>query len=117
MLSLGIDASLALAMASARRGLPSGSPPPSLAATVIARASFVKSLPRRASTIAFLCLIPAHFECPAMTVNVRPRRPAAASGREALRVRPVPLERRRQAVAERHARRPAGEPAQLAGVH
>ncbi len=32
----------------------------------MARASFVKSLPRRASTIAFLCLIPAHLECPAM---------------------------------------------------
>src|SRR6185312_6519974 len=45
MLSLGIEASLAFCTA---------------------RASFVKSFPRRASTIAFLCLIPAHFECPAM---------------------------------------------------
>src|SRR4051794_6338531 len=66
MLSLGIEASRALEMASARRGLPSGSPPPSFAATVIARASLVKSLPRRESTIAFLCLIPAHLEWPAM---------------------------------------------------
>src|SRR5215210_3617213 len=66
MLSLGIDASLAFCTASASAGLPSGSPPPSLAATVIARASLVNSLPRRASTIAFLCLIPAHLECPAM---------------------------------------------------
>src|SRR5688572_7228400 len=66
MLSLGIEASLAFWMASDSAGLPSGSPPPSLAATVIARASLVKSLPRRASTIAFLCLIPAHLECPAM---------------------------------------------------
>src|SRR4051812_22018707 len=66
MLSLGIEASLAFWMASCREGLPSGSPPPSLAATVIARASLVKSLPRRASTIAFLCLIPAHLECPAI---------------------------------------------------
>jgi hypothetical protein len=32
----------------------------------------VKSLPRRASTIAFLCLIPAHLECPAMGVDSRP---------------------------------------------
>ena len=52
---------------SARRdrglALVSGSPPPSFAATVIARASFVNSLPRRESTIAFLCLIPAHLEC------------------------------------------------------
>src|SRR3954453_14408895 len=66
MLSLGIEASLAFWIASASEGLPSGSPPPSLAATVIVRASFVKSLPRRASTIPFLCLIPAHLECPAM---------------------------------------------------
>jgi hypothetical protein len=29
----------------------------------------VKSLPRRASTTAFLCLIPAHFECPAMAAK------------------------------------------------
>ena len=62
MLSLGIEASLAFCMASASDGLPSTSPPPSFAATVMARASLVKSLPRRASTIAFLCLIPAHLE-------------------------------------------------------
>ena len=62
MLSFGIDASRAFWTARASAGLPSTSPPPSFAATVIARASFVKSLPRRASTIAFLCLIPAHFE-------------------------------------------------------
>src|ERR1051325_288424 len=80
MLSLGIDASLAFWMASCSDGLPSGSPPPSFAATVIARASLVKSLPRRASTIAFLCLIPAHLECPAMRASLlgvvdRPRKP------------------------------------------
>src|SRR6478735_8554443 len=73
MLSLGIEASLAFAMASASAGLPSGSPPPSLAATVIARVSFVKSFPRRASTIAFLCLIPAHLECPAMAMSLSAR--------------------------------------------
>src|SRR4051794_434844 len=70
MLSLGIEASLAFEIASASAGLPSASPPPSFAATVIARVSFVKSLPRRASTIAFLCLIPAHFECPAMGLSL-----------------------------------------------
>src|SRR4051794_33365054 len=70
MLSLGIEASLAFWIASWSAGLPSGSPPPSLAATVIARASLVKSLPRRASTIAFLCLIPAHLECPAMRASI-----------------------------------------------
>ena len=62
MLSLGIEASLAFCTARPSAALPTTSPPPSFAATVIARASFVKSLPRRESTIAFLCLIPAHFE-------------------------------------------------------
>src|SRR3712207_8583066 len=57
MLSLGIDASLAFCTARPSAAFVFGSPPPSFAATVIARASFVKSLPRRASTIAFLCLI------------------------------------------------------------
>src|SRR3954463_2474462 len=67
MLSLGIEASLASGPARPRAALPTMPPPPSLAATVIARASLVKSLPRRESTIAFLCLIPAHLLCPAMT--------------------------------------------------
>src|SRR5688500_18773341 len=53
-------------MAAARVWLPAGSPPPSRAATVIARASFVKSLPRFASVAAFLGLIDAHLEWPAM---------------------------------------------------
>src|SRR5438132_9552141 len=66
MLSLGIDASLAFCTARPSVAFMFGSPPPSLAATVIARASLVNSLPRRASTIAFLCLIPAHLLCPAM---------------------------------------------------
>src|SRR4051794_41604532 len=74
MLSFGIEASLAFWIARPSAGLPAGSPPPSLAATVIARASFVKSFPRRASTIAFLCLIPAHLECPAMALMVFQRR-------------------------------------------
>ncbi len=64
MLSLGIEAALALAMAFSSPALPSGSPPPSRAATVIARASFVNCWPRRELTIAFLCLIEAHLECP-----------------------------------------------------
>src|ERR1700758_4318400 len=56
-------------MASASAELPSGSPPPSRAATEIARASLVKCWPRRASTTAFLCLIEAHLECPDMTLQ------------------------------------------------
>src|SRR4051795_3226952 len=70
MLSLGIEASLAFCTASASEAFPTRSPPPSLAATVIARASLVKSLPRRAATIALLCLIPAHLECPAMNARL-----------------------------------------------
>src|SRR6478735_5514830 len=66
MLSFGIDASLALRIASSSAGLPTGSPPPSRAATMIARVSFEKCLPRRESTIAFLCLMLAHLECPDM---------------------------------------------------
>src|SRR5215203_464870 len=66
MLSLGIEASLAFWIASASDGLPSGSPPPSRAATVMARLSFVNSAPRLASTAFFLCLIDAHLEWPAM---------------------------------------------------
>src|SRR3954453_6446882 len=96
MLSLGIEASLAFAIASASAGLPSGSPPPSFAATVIARVSFVKSLPRRASTIAFLCLIPAHFECPAMRIRLSAQQPPQPTSRRPL-VDPlgeVPLELR-----------------------
>src|SRR3954470_17701228 len=66
MLSLGMLASFAFWTASASAALDTGSPPPSRAATWIARASFVKCAPRRASTTAFLCLIDAHFEWPAM---------------------------------------------------
>src|SRR5690348_8325291 len=81
MLSLGIEASLAFWTASASAGLPSTSPPPSFAATVIARASLVKSLPRRASTIAFLCLIPAHLLCPAMRSILGPAPPRCSARR------------------------------------
>src|SRR6201999_3769197 len=71
MLSLGIEASRAFWTASASDGFPSGSPPPSRAATVIARASLVKCWPRRASTTAFLCLIECHLECPDITCESR----------------------------------------------
>ena len=64
ILSFGIEASLAFWIAVARVGLSSGSPPPSRAATVIARASLLKSLPRFASAAPFLCLIECHLECP-----------------------------------------------------
>src|SRR5689334_1344462 len=66
MLSLGMRASLAFWMALASAALPAGSPPPSRAATWIARASLVKRLPRFASVAPFLRLIWAHLECPAI---------------------------------------------------
>ena len=46
--------------AAARVKFESGSPPPSRAATAIARASLVNNWPRFASVAAFLCLIDAH---------------------------------------------------------
>src|SRR5579859_1720962 len=71
MLSLGIEASRAFWIASASDGFPSGSPPPSRAATVIARASLVNCWPRRASTTAFLCLIECHLLCPDTEIKSR----------------------------------------------
>src|SRR5215213_7241892 len=47
--------------------LPAGSGPPSRAATMIARESFVKSWPRLASAAPFLCLIDDHLLCPDMS--------------------------------------------------
>src|SRR6478672_9334470 len=71
MLSLGIDASLALRTAFSSAALASGSPPPSRAATVIARVSLENCAPRRESTTAFLCLMLDHFECPDIHVSLR----------------------------------------------
>src|SRR5919201_4536249 len=64
MLSLGIEYERAFSIAFASARLLSGSPPPSLAATMIARESFEKSLPRFASAAPFLCLIVDHLLCP-----------------------------------------------------
>src|SRR4051812_28386594 len=71
MLSFGMRASLAFWTAFASEAFIAGSPPPSRAATWIARASFVKWAPRRASTTAFLCLIDAHLEWPDMASESR----------------------------------------------
>src|SRR5687768_9136787 len=64
MLSLGIDASRAFSIAFCKARLPAGSGPPSRAATMMARASLEKSLPRLASAAPFLCLIEDHLLCP-----------------------------------------------------
>src|SRR5260370_576367 len=72
MLSAGMFSALAAAMAVRKRGLPSGSPPPLLAAMVISLITRVKILPRLASSAPFLCLIVAHFEWPDMVMTRLP---------------------------------------------
>src|SRR5437667_483385 len=57
-------ASLAISIAALRRMFALGSPPPFLAATVISRRIFEKSLPRWTSALPFLRLICDHLECP-----------------------------------------------------
>src|SRR5579859_3106633 len=64
MLSFGIDAALAFSIAFWSARFPAGSGPPSFAATISARVSLEKSLPRFASAAPFLCLIDDHLLCP-----------------------------------------------------
>src|SRR6476469_1105782 len=64
MLSFGIEYDLAFSIAFCSARLLAGSPPPSFAATMIARDSFEKSLPRFASAAPFWCLIDDHLLCP-----------------------------------------------------
>src|ERR687887_1866240 len=64
MLSFGIEYERAFSIAFCSARLPAGSGPPSFAATMIARDSFEKSLPRFASAAPFLCLIEDHLLCP-----------------------------------------------------
>ena len=64
MLSFGIEYERAFSIAFWSARLAVGSPPPSRAATMIARASFENSLPRLSSAAPFLCLIDDHLLCP-----------------------------------------------------
>src|SRR5437867_2483162 len=64
MLSFGIDAARAFSIAFWSARLAAGSGPPSFAATISARVSFVNSWPRLASAAPFLCLIDDHLLCP-----------------------------------------------------
>src|ERR1700733_13985518 len=64
MFSFGIEYARALSIAGWGAGWLAGPPPPSLAATMIERASLEKSLPRFASAAPFLCLIDDHLLCP-----------------------------------------------------
>src|SRR4026209_2089623 len=65
MLSFGIEYERAFSIAFWSARFAPGSGPPSRAATMIARDSFEKSLPRFASAAPFLCLIDDHLLCPA----------------------------------------------------
>src|SRR5947207_12111506 len=64
MLSFGIEAARAFSIAFWSARFAAGSGPPSLAATISARVSFVNSWPRFASAAPFLCLIDDHLLCP-----------------------------------------------------
>src|SRR5881396_3205205 len=64
MLSFGMEYERAFSIAFCSARLPAGSGPPSFAATMIARESLEKSLPRFASAAPFLCLIDDHLLCP-----------------------------------------------------
>src|SRR3954469_12147719 len=64
MLSFGMEYDRAFSIAFCSARLFAGSPPPSRAATMIARASLEKSFPRLASAAPFLCLIEDHLLCP-----------------------------------------------------
>src|ERR1700757_4710799 len=64
MLSFGMEYERAFSIAFCSARLSAGFPPPSFAATMIARESFEKSLPRFASAAPFLCLIDDHLLCP-----------------------------------------------------
>src|SRR5665648_509210 len=86
MLSLGTEVFLAFWMASKRVGLPTRSPPPVRAATSMFLISLANTLARRASTMAFLCLVVAHLECPDMLEN-----PSTAVGDD-LHEKPVQAE-------------------------
>src|SRR2546422_2724848 len=64
MLSFGMEYERAFSIAFCSARFPAGSGPPSFAATMIARDSLEKSLPRFASAAPFLCLIEDHLLCP-----------------------------------------------------
>src|SRR5437764_10764542 len=89
MLSCGTEFLRAFCMASYSVGLASGSPPPVRAATSTFLINLANSLPRLASTAAFLCLVVAHLEWPLISPpstrkpapEPAPRKWASRSGR------------------------------------
>src|SRR3954470_7151744 len=97
MLSLGTEDFLAFWIASQSVGFPSGSAPPTRAATSMFLISLANSLPRLASLAAFWCLVVAHLEWP---LNGPPSATAPAQRTERAY---VPRMARREPVGE-HAR-------------
>src|SRR5687768_6113689 len=89
MLSFGMFTAFAASIAVRRRGLPPGSPPPALAATVISRMTLVQEEARRASVTAFLRLICFHLLWPAMAqlLHICRSRGAGEGSRGAAEVR------------------------------
>ena len=83
MLSFGMLTARAASIAVRSRGLPVGSPPPALAATVISRMHLAQTPDRLESAAAFLCLICFHLLCPAIQKYiVIARRQSRRSNRE-----------------------------------
>src|SRR4051794_30388881 len=101
MLSFGIEYERAFSIAFASARFAAGSGPPSRAATISARDSFEKSLPRLASAAPFLCLIELHLLCPDMGLLPHEIEKPLVDARV---VRELRVERRNQdaAVAQQH---------------
>src|SRR6266699_400172 len=86
MFSFGTELFFAFCTASYRVGLPAGSAPPVRAATSTFLISLAKSLPRVASTAAFLCLVVAHLEWPLISVpSPCPRNAGGRADRQSTR--------------------------------
>src|SRR5438874_12522795 len=81
MLSFGIEYERAFSIAFWSARFAAGSGPPSRAATMIARESFEKSLPRLASAAPFLCLIELHLLCPDIRLLLDEREEALVHAR------------------------------------
>src|ERR687888_352161 len=123
MFSFGIEYERAFSIAFASARLPAGSGPPSRAATMIARESFEKSLPRLASAAPFLCLIDDHLLCPDTLLLLHQLEEALVHARVVRQLRmerrdeepPLPREHRVAAVLGEHLDvRPRGEHARRA---
>src|ERR1700722_17006928 len=110
MLSFGTEDFFAFWMASYSVGLPAGSPPPVRAATSTFLISLANSLPRLASTTAFLCLVVAHFEWP--LIKIAAWRLGHTAGRNAAPSLQVMLWSKLSAIAKQAFALPGAKPRQ-----